>query len=141
MQEPVELAVFTDPKQNTPYNVFMESLCRELAELSPKITTRTLELGGDEARRYGVDFSPTLLLAPDRCQIRYLGAPLGEEARTLIETIMRLSLGKSGLGQISRQLLQELEDKRLVQVFVNPSCPYCPVRWPTPSAAPWSVPT
>ena len=126
MQEPVELAVFTDPKQNTPYNVFMESLCRELAELSPKITTRTLELGGDEARRYGVDFSPTLLLAPDRCQIRYLGAPLGEEARTLIETIMRLSLGKSGLGQISRQLLQELEDKRLVQVFVNPSCPYCP---------------
>jgi thioredoxin reductase (NADPH) len=126
MQEPVELAVFTDPRHNAPYNAFMESLCRELAEITPKITTRFLALDGPEAKLYGVDFSPTLLLAPDRCQIRYLGAPLGEEARTLIETIMRLSVGKSGLSQISRQLLQELEDKRHVQVFVNPACPYCP---------------
>lgn len=126
MQEPVELVVFTDADHAGPYNSFMESLCRELAELTPKITTRFLGLDGPEAKLYGVDFSPTLLLAPDRCQIRYLGAPLGEEARTLIETIMRLSLGKSGLAQISRQLLQELEEKRQIQVFVNPSCPYCP---------------
>ncbi|MHC1711845.1 MAG: FAD-dependent oxidoreductase [Solidesulfovibrio sp.] len=126
MQTPVELLVFTDPKENAVYNTFMESLCRELAEVTPKITARVLELTSAEAKDYGVDFSPTLLLAPDRYHIRYLGAPLGEEARTLIETIMRISLGKSGLGQMSRQLLQELEEKRLVQVFVNPSCPYCP---------------
>jgi len=126
MQEPVELVVFTDPEHNAPYNSFMESLCRELAELTPRITTRFLKLDSDEARLHGVDFSPTLLLAPDRCRIRYLGAPLGEEARVFIETIMRLSLGKSGLGQISRQLLQELDAKRDIQVFVNPSCPYCP---------------
>ena len=126
MQEPVELLVFTDPQQNGPYNAFMDSLCRELSEISPKITTRSVALGSDTAKLYGVDFSPTLLLAPDRCKIRYLGAPLGEEARTLVETILRLSLGKSGLGQISRQLLGELEEKRHVQVFVNPSCPYCP---------------
>jgi thioredoxin reductase (NADPH) len=126
MQEPVELVVFTDPKQNAPYNTFMESLCRELAELTPKITVRSEPLDGDAAKLYGVDFSPTLLLAPDRYRIRYMGAPLGEEARTLIETIMRLSVGKSGLGQISRQLLGELEEKRDVKVFVSPSCPYCP---------------
>jgi thioredoxin reductase (NADPH) len=126
MQEPVELVVFTDSRQNTPYNAFMESLCRELAEIADKITTRFLGFDSPEAKLYEVDFSPTLLLAPDRCQIRYLGAPLGEEARTLVETIMRLSAGKSGLSQISRQLLQELEEKRHVQVFVNPSCPYCP---------------
>ena len=52
--------------------------------------------------------------------------PVCGEARTLIETIMRLSVGKSGLGQISRQLLGELEEKRVVKVFVSPSCPYCP---------------
>ena len=126
MQEPVELVVFTDADHNAPYNSFMESLCRELAELTPKITARFLGLGSEEAKTYGVDFSPTLLLSPTRCRIRYLGAPLGEEARTLIETIMRLSQGKSGLSQISRQLLQELTEKRDIQVFVNPSCPYCP---------------
>lgn len=126
MQEPVELVVFTDPKQNEPYNSFMESLCRELSEIAPKITAQFHALDSDEAKTHGVDFSPTLLLAPGRYQIRYLGAPLGEEARTLIETIMRLSLGKSGLTQISRQLLQELDEKRHIQVFVNPACPYCP---------------
>ncbi|MHC1789938.1 FAD-dependent oxidoreductase [Solidesulfovibrio sp.] len=126
MQEPVELVVFTDPRQNEPYNSFMETLCRELSEISPKITARFHALDSAEARDHGVDFSPTLLLSPGRCQIRYLGAPLGEEARTLIETIMRLSLAKSGLTQISRQLLQELDEKRHIQVFVNPSCPYCP---------------
>ncbi len=126
LREPVELAVFTDPDRNAPYNALMESLCRELSELHPKITVRFLDLQDEEAARRGVDFSPTLLLAPDRCDIRYLGAPLGEEARTLVETIMRLSVGKSGLGQISRQLLQELEEKRSARVFVNPACPYCP---------------
>ncbi|EFL49115.1 FAD-dependent pyridine nucleotide-disulfide oxidoreductase [Solidesulfovibrio fructosivorans JJ]] len=126
MQEPVELLVFTDPKQNVPYNGFMESLCRELAEITDKITARFETLESDAARQHGVDFSPTLLLAPDRYKIRYLGAPLGEEARTLIETILRISVGKSGLGQTSQGLLKELTEERHIQVFVNPSCPYCP---------------
>ena len=126
MQEPVELVVFTDPKQNAPYNAFMEAICRELSELTPKLPVRVLGLESDEAKLYGVDFSPTLLLAPDRCHIRYLGAPLGEEGRTLIETILRLSSGKSGLGQPARKLLADLTEERHVQVFVNPACPYCP---------------
>lgn len=126
MQEPVELVVFTDPKQNAPYNAFMEAICRELSALTPKLPVRVLGLESDEAKQYGVDFSPTLLLAPDRCHIRYLGAPLGEEGRTLIETILRLSSGKSGLGQPARKLLAELTEERHVQVFVNPACPYCP---------------
>lgn len=126
MRDPVELWVFTDPEQNAPYNEFMENLCRELAEITPKIVAKFFRLDGDEARTYGVDFSPTLLLAPDRCHIRYLGAPLGEEARTLVESIMRLSIGKSGLGKAARELLADLEAERHIQVFVNPACPYCP---------------
>jgi len=126
MKEPVELVVFTDPEKNAPYNEFMIGLCRELSEITPKIPARFLSLASNEAKTYGVDFSPTLLVAPDRCHIRYLGAPLGEEARTLIESVMRLSLGKSGLGQTSRGLLAELDAERHVLVFVNPACPYCP---------------
>ena len=104
----------------------MESLCRELSELSPKLPLEVLGLDSEAAKHHGVDFSPTLLLAPDRCRIRYLGAPLGEEGRTLIETILRLSAGKSGLSQTSKNLLAELTEERHVQVFVNPACPYCP---------------
>ncbi len=66
--------------------------------IADKITTRFLGLDSPEAKLYAVDFSRPCC-APDRCQIRYLGAPLGEEARTPVETIMRLSAGKSGLSQ------------------------------------------
>ena len=126
MQDPVELWIFTDPAQNAPYNAFMENLCRELAEVNPKIEPKFFSLASGEAKTMSVDFSPTLLLAPNRCHIRYLGAPLGEESRTLIETIFRLSVGKSGLGQTSRELLADLEAERHIQIFVNPACPYCP---------------
>jgi thioredoxin reductase (NADPH) len=126
MRDPVELVVITDPRQNVPYNDFMSTLCRELAEITPKISARFLDLASEEAKKYGVDFSPTLLLSPDRCHIRYFGAPLGEEARTLIEAILRLSLGQSGLSQTSKELLRGLDSERQVLVFVNPSCPYCP---------------
>ncbi len=126
MKETVPLVVFTDPKANVPFNEFMVQFATELAELTPKITTEVHPVDSDKARELGVDFSPTLLIAPEKYHIRYLGAPLGEEARTFVETIMRVSLGQSGLSQISRQLLQELEEKRHVRVFVNPACPYCP---------------
>ena len=141
MQEPVELLVFTDADHNAPYNSFMESLCRELAELAPKITARFLSLDSEEAKSHGVDFSPTLLLSPARYHIRYLGAPLGEEARTLIETIMRVSLGKSGLTQISRQLLQELEEKRDVRFSSIRLDPTVRARLATPFVAPLSART
>lgn len=126
MRDAVELVVVTDPAVNALYNDSMSRLCRELAALTPKISVRFLEMTSHEAKEYGVDFSPTLLLAPDRCHIRYLGAPLGEEGRSLIEIILRLSLGQSGLGATSRGVLAELDAERHVQVFVNPACPYCP---------------
>jgi len=126
MRDPVELFLFTDPATHVPYNDFLERLCRELAEIAPKLAITAHPVDSEQARARGVDFSPTLLVAPDRYDIRYLGAPVGEESRTLVEIIMRASTGQSGLGEASRQRLKDLEEKRQVKIFVSPTCPYCP---------------
>jgi thioredoxin reductase (NADPH) len=51
---------------------------------------------------------------------------LGEEARTLIETLMLLGYGDSGLSAQSRKVAKELDGPREVKVFISLTCPYCP---------------
>jgi len=126
LKEPVILMVFTDPDAPSPYAEYMRRLVSELADLSPKISAPLYDLKSPEAEKYGVTFSPTLLVNPKEYSIRYSGAPLGEEARTLIENIIHVSMGKSGASETTRKILAELDEQRSIRVFVNPGCPYCP---------------
>ena len=63
-------------------------IVRAFREISPKITFREYYLDHELARKWNVDRSPTLLIAPERLNIRWLGAPLGEEGRTFLETLI-----------------------------------------------------
>lgn len=62
--------------------------------------------------------------------IRYWGAPMGEEVRAFIETVVRLSTGRSGLRARTKNELAALAEKAQKRVYVmtvvTPSCPYCP---------------
>jgi glutaredoxin-like protein len=58
--------------------------------------------------------------------IRFYGIPAGYEFTTLIEDIIMVSRGESGLAPASRELLSTLKEPLHVQVFVAPTCPYCP---------------
>ena len=52
---------------------------------------------------------------------RSLGAPLGEEGKAFITSIMLVSLGMSGLSETSASLLEGLTEERMAQVFVSPT--------------------
>jgi thioredoxin reductase (NADPH) len=123
---PVVLEVCTSPGQNVPYNEYLTKFVRDLARLDSRIKARFLDLGDPAAASRGVDFSPTLLFDPDALNLRYLGAPLGEEVRTFMEVLLRVSARQSGLSEASKQRLAALTTPRRVTVFVNPACPYCP---------------
>jgi glutaredoxin-like protein len=58
--------------------------------------------------------------------IRYTGMPAGEEIRGIIETIIRLSTGESGLSEKSIKRISELRTPVYIEVVVTPMCPYCP---------------
>jgi len=123
---PVAIEVFTAPDHNAPYNEYLLKFLRDLSRLDGRIQVKTFDLSGEEAAARGADFSPTLIFAPDDLSIRYLGAPLGEEVRTFMEVLLRVSARQSGLSEASKKRLAALTDRRRVTVFVNPACPYCP---------------
>jgi glutaredoxin-like protein len=70
---------------------------------------------------------PTLVLrGAARGVVRYLGIPAGLEFRTLLEDLSAVSRGTTTLGNDSRAKLATLSKPVHVQVFVTPTCPYCP---------------
>jgi glutaredoxin-like protein len=66
---------------------------------------------GDEIQDFGVRFS---------------GIPSGHEFSTLIHDLILVSGRDSGLDPQTRQLLAVLKEPVHLQVFVTPTCPYCP---------------
>ncbi len=110
-------------------DVFVDA-CRQVIrafrQLTDKITLKEYYLDHELAEKYGVDSSPTLLIDPDRYNIRWLGAPMGEEGRSFLEAMLLIGIGKSDLSEQSKPVLDRLEDPRQVKVFVSPTCPYCP---------------
>ncbi len=122
----VELLVFTRKGLNDKFNEITVGLCRELEALSGKIHFKHREADGGEAERYGVTTSPVVLLNPDRYRIQFMGAPVGEEMRSLVLAIRMVSQGRGVLSGASAAKLKGLKEQREVMVFVSPTCPYCP---------------
>lgn len=127
-KHPLGLDIFTLEGTNDPFNEFMLRFARDLARLTDKITVREFSVGGPEAREHGVSHSPTVLVAPERYRIRFVGAPVGEEGRSFLEALILASRRESGLSGVSRELLKDLDEKRVAKVFVTPTCPYCPAQ-------------
>lgn len=117
----VALELFTQDGVNDEFSKYTEQFCTDLARLSDKITTRVFDIPSDRASELGITASPTLCVSPDDYHIRFLGAPLGEEGKALITAIMLASLEVSGLSDLSSQLIGQLNDERMAQVFVSPT--------------------
>ncbi|MEZ7196661.1 FAD-dependent oxidoreductase [Pseudodesulfovibrio karagichevae] len=126
LKGPVHLELFAQSGVNDDFSGYTAKFCTDLARLNDKITFEQFDIPSERAEKLGVTASPTLCLNPDDYHIRFLGAPLGEEGKSFITSIMLVSLGMNGLSEASLSLLEPLDEERLVQVFVSPSCPYCP---------------
>jgi thioredoxin reductase (NADPH) len=70
--------------------------------------------------------SPALLFDPDRYRIRWLGAPMGEEAKIFLEALLLVGSGESSLSGPAAALVAKMNQPRTMKVFVSASCPYCP---------------
>jgi thioredoxin reductase (NADPH) len=110
-------------------DVFVDA-CRQVIRafrsLTDKITLKEYYLDHEMADKWRVDSSPTLVIDPDHYNIRWIGAPMGEEGRSFLEAMLLIGAGKSDLSDQSQQVLQRLQEPRKVKVFVSPTCPYCP---------------
>ncbi len=126
LRDDLSVEVYTQEGVNDAFNGIVVGLIKALSEVSDKIRPGFYEIGDENSKKRNVFRSPTILIAPDKYNIRYTGAPAGEEGRSLILSIIMASTGKTFISDDSRQRLKRLEEKRHVRVFVSPSCPYCP---------------
>lgn len=122
----VKIILFTDDKDNKPFNEYSVNLLSELAETTAKIKPVFEKITEDTTQKYGVSKTPTILVQPDKYNIRFTGAPAGEETRTLLLSIIMASTGSTIFSEQSNERLADLKDKRAIKVFVSPTCPYCP---------------
>jgi thioredoxin reductase (NADPH) len=122
----IPLYLFAARAQDDVFAQACRQMVRAFRELTSKITLKEYDLDHELAAKWGVDSSPTMLLDPEHYSIRWLGAPMGEEARSFLEAMMLLGSGKSGMSDQSRAVIQRIDTPRHVQIFTSPTCPYCP---------------
>ncbi len=127
---PVKLLVFT---QQFECQMCAETrqICEEVAALNDHITVEVHDFVADAslAESLGVDKIPAIAVlgANDAdTRIRFYGIPSGYEFMSLLAAIRLVSTGEVDLTPETRRALAALEGDLHLQVFVTPTCPYCP---------------
>ena len=126
MPNDIPLLLFTEKGRNDVFEQANRQVIRAFRELTDKISLREYDLDHEMARQYGVSQAPTLVIAPERYNIHWIGAPMGEEARTFLEILILVGSGQSNASDQSLKVLERIDAPRQVKVFISPSCPYCP---------------
>ncbi len=103
----------------------------ELAAINDKLHLEVKNFINDksEAEKYGVDKIPATILLDEYGKdygIRYYGIPSGYEFASLLEDIKMLGTGESGLPLEIEEEVKKIDRTVHMQVFVTPTCPYCP---------------
>ncbi|MBW2515820.1 MAG: thioredoxin-disulfide reductase [Deltaproteobacteria bacterium] len=120
------LYLFTAKGQEDVFTHANREVIRAFRQLSDKITLREYGLDHELAQKWNVSHSPTLVIAPEKYAIHWLGAPMGEEARTFLEILILVGLGKSQLSDQALKVMKRIDSDRHIKIFVSPTCPYCP---------------
>ena len=122
----VPLLLFTSPIKNEVFSQAARQVIRALRELTPKITLLEYDLSHKIAQKWKVKHTPTLLFDPERYNVRWLGAPMGEEGRTFVEALIMMGYKKTNLSEESLKVLGKIQSPRNIKIFVSLTCPYCP---------------
>ena len=133
MKEPVQVLYFGS-QGACDYCAETKQLLEEVTATSDKIKLSVYDIqeNQDVARKFNVTNAPGIVIAAKNGSdvtdlgVQYSGIPSGHEFSTLINDILIVSKRDSGLNENTREFLKNLDKPLHLQVFVTPSCPYCP---------------
>jgi len=128
LENDVKLIVFTQEFE-CEYCAVTRELMEELASLTNriKLTVYDFEKDKDKAEKWRVDKIPALLIFGEKeYGIRYFGVPSGYEFAALLDDIVDVSRKRSRLSKATVDRLKDVNEPVHIQVFVTPTCPYCP---------------
>jgi glutaredoxin-like protein len=133
IQEPVQVLLFTS-QANCDYCSETQQLLEEVTALNNKIEFSVFDVDENQelASKFNITNTPGIVIAAKEEQdvrnlgIQFSGIPAGHEFSTLISDILMVSRRDSGLDAKTREYLKNLDKPLHLQVFVTPTCPYCP---------------
>ena len=129
LKNPVRLAVFSQTL-DLPESEQVRRLVEEVAGLDPRLSLESYNfvLDREKVDTLKVARIPAIaVLGADKdFGIRLYGMPSGYEFGALVDAILDVSSGQSGLAEETRAALAELTRPIHLQVFSTPTCPYCP---------------
>lgn len=126
---PVTLLVFTTGGKGCEYCKETLQLANELSSISDKIRAEVyrLENDVDKVKEFKIDKVPAIALVGQKpYNVRFFGIPAGYEFSAFIDDIIDVSHGTSRLSPASKFKLRSITEPVHIQVFVTPTCPYCP---------------
>jgi glutaredoxin-like protein len=130
---PVKLVMFTQSIE-CQFCAETRQIVEEIAGLSDKITAEIYDFVTDKATAefYGVDKIPAIAVVAEEegedkdYGIRFYGIPSGYEFTSIIEDVIDVSTGESGLQPKTKEAVAGITEPVHLQVFITPTCPYCP---------------
>lgn len=133
IEEPVQVFYFGS-KDNCETCNETQQLIEEVTALNEKIELGVYDIDEhqDVASKFNVTNTPGIVIAAKEnadvrnLGIQFSGIPAGHEFSTFINDILLVSKRDSGLSEKTREFLRNLDKPVHLQVFVTPTCPYCP---------------
>lgn len=127
---PVTLRMFTQEFE-CGYCKETRQIAEEVAALSDNVGVEVADLveNKDLAESLNIDKIPAIVVQGEDGKdygIRFFGIPSGYEFTSLLESIILVGTGSFELTENTRVFLDSLEAPLKLQVFVTPTCPYCP---------------
>jgi len=126
---PVRLVMFSQTFE-CDYCAETRQLVEEVAELSDQLTAEIYNFVTDKekAEELGVDKIPAIaVIGAEDYGVRFYGIPSGYEFTSLLYAIRTVAAGKTELSEETLKTLAEGTEPVHMQVFVTPTCPYCPM--------------
>jgi glutaredoxin-like protein len=130
MRQPVTLLFFTQTFDCETCDETKRILA-ELTEVTNQIVVEEVNLVLDKERAasYGIDRAPALVLLAggQDTRIRFFGAPAGYDFMAMVDAILAIGgASDSDLAEDSVALVSAVSEPTSIQVFVTPTCVYCP---------------
>lgn len=121
---PVRLAVFSQALAE-PVSEEVRRLVEELAALDSRLSAESRNFVLDKPRvdELGIERIPAIAVLAEQADhgVRFYGLPTGYEFGSLVEAILDVSRGDSGLSEETRAALQTLASDVRLRVFSTPT--------------------
>ncbi len=106
-----------------------EEILTEISELDDRISLGVNDINDKKADEYGIEMAPATIFVDESGKdrgVHLYGIPSGYEFNTLIEDIIDVSRETPDIPEDMVEKIKEIDSDVKLQVFITPSCPYCP---------------